>query len=275
MNKTRIDQIITPSNNASFEELCAYVGRIASVCVGGKYISDLEAIKVGIKCLSDAALKTPSTPWQYVPIEETSPISTFWNNARGSLKEYHYISENNLFEFITESLNFDDFFAFGCRSIGMVFDHMVKHNDLSVIKESLRHLPEDHEFQYEFPDFESTEEHCFTDFDLYFFADGDVITPESLALNASKIDPDSFTRILRKVYKRVEMWNRHHSSFILVDYKICGTKEQFENLFNERSRNTCIPNPDCKSCKRVHRPCAQLETRNFVQLIENIVDGND
>lgn len=267
--RSSIKEIITPENDASFEELCMYVGRIASVCVGGNPISDEDALKVGIKCLTDAALKTPSTPWQYVPIEPNGVISTIWNNARGSLKEYDFISENNQHEFLTESLNFNNFHAFKCRSIGMVFDHMVKHNDLSVLKESLRHLPEDHEFEYEFPEFENKEVIYFSDFGLDCVVN--TITEQTLAIEAKSIDPDTFRLILKKVYNRVEMWNRHHSSFILVDYKICGTKEQFENLFNERSRNTCIPDPDCKNCKRVHRPCAQLETRKFVKLIEDFI----
>lgn len=269
MNRSGIKPIIVPTNEASFQDLCLYVGRIASVCVGKENVDELDAIKVGIKCLTDGALKTPSTPWQYVPITPIGVIATIWNNARGSLKEYDFYDKKDLYEFISESLNFKDFFAFQCRSIGMVFDHMVKHNDLSIVKESLRHLGENHKFEYEFPEFENKETLYFSDY--HFYSDNNVITEESLAEEARHISPETFRSILRKVYNRLEMWNRHHSSFILVDYKLCGTKEQFENLFNERSRNTCKPDPDCNKCKKLHRSCAQLETRYFVQLIEDFI----
>lgn len=255
--------------------LIAWVGGVATTCSGAE-LPPARRYAVGEKCLFDAAGNTPSKPWEYVPLKESSPC--YHNNMRDFIKAHGGGTTEGVEVALVEALDhFDfqneDFYVYAFRDINMVWYQLSTHRVNSPLKQSKRFLKEDHPVEYWFPPFEDMT-HTPVVLTRQFPFIHHIYGPNTLAKVAHSMSPKQLTKVLRKVYKRKELRNRDHNAFELVNFTLCGTKESFENLFRERSRNTCGSNVNCGLCEKFTRHCAQLETRMLVADIEaDMYDG--
>jgi hypothetical protein len=268
MQKPRFSRVEFPTKDKNRNlrdyamEVVRYVGRIASTC-SAVDLSIGKEYEVGERCLTDAAKNSPSKPWEFVPLRNAP---CYHQNMRDFIKANP--ARNVTISFIDGLAYADptDFYVFDCTHINMVWYQLSTHRANSPLKQSKRYMKEGHSITYWFPTFETRQRPWVVTRQFPFIHK--VSRSEVLERVAHSMSPKQLTKVLHTVYRRKELRNRDHNAFELVNFKLCGSKEAFENLFNERSRNTCGSNVNCGLCEKKSRHCAQLETRMFVADME-------
>lgn len=233
--KWLIEGVDVPRVGYSKDDILEYLGNIASTCSGIDFTRK-QAIRKARDCSAEAAGRTPSKVFEYLPMFSTE----HYPNLRSIIKDCGYSLERAIERYLSDDCHYVDFHVFKCRVPQFVWTHVATHRSLSPLKRSVR-MGKEGKYSFWVPEYDKNK-NVFKD-------------RQSFENDFEKIPKIVFEKMAMDRYDRKEIYNRWPSEFRLVDFMICGSKRDFYNFFAERGEGTAT----------------QKETKDFAKNLEEFM----